>query len=52
LTPEEFPVAGAFKTGDIDQDGTLTMDEIKAMYIKQFHGRDQNRDGVVTANEM
>ena len=52
LTLEEFPHAGSFTAGDVDENGTLTMDETKAMYLKQFHIRDKNKDDVVTADEM
>ena len=52
LTLGEFPYEGFFKAGDVDQSGTLTLDETEAMYRLQFHGRDKNNDGVVTADEM
>ena len=37
---------------DLDQSGTLTMEEACAMYLQQFHGRDANKDDVVVANEI
>jgi arylsulfatase A-like enzyme len=52
LTPEEFPYPGSFRLGDTDQSGTLTMDEVRLMYEKQFNGRDVNKDGIMTADEM
>jgi acetyl esterase len=52
LTLEEFPFAGAFKTGDSDQDGMLNGEETRAMYQNQFQGLDKNQDGVLTPDEM
>ena len=52
LTLEEFKHEGAFRKADADQGGTLSGDEVEAMYQRNFSRLDENKDGVITPDEM
>ncbi|MBT3380881.1 MAG: hypothetical protein HN742_03495 [Lentisphaerae bacterium] len=49
---DEYPHPGSLRIGDTDQDGKLTREEFPLIYEKQFRGKDRNRDGAITADEM
>lgn len=52
LTVAEFNYPLPFKNADADRDGKLTPAEFEELYSIQFDGRDRNKDGVITADEM
>ncbi len=47
----EEAVAAAFKSGDVDDDGSMDIDEFVAYQIGLFANADKNRDRFLTAQE-